>query len=219
MYRLDKDKPLKESVAQSKFFDVVKAVKFCTISFTPDSLLRLKLSLVSLSIYLVHASHIVHRDLKPENFLVDEKANIVKVADFGSAETFDGEDDFLEDTAGTPAFWGPELFFEFEEQLPRGRPADMWALGICVYVVLFGKLPFKSASFPELQASVCNDRIDFASTTMSEAALHLLLGLLDKDPANRLSIDELYEHEWFESERNGGRVRHGSTPNYGTLKS
>jgi [calcium/calmodulin-dependent protein kinase] kinase len=74
----------------------------------------------------------------------------------------------------------------------------MWALGVSIYVVLFGKLPFKSSSFAALQASVCSDRIDYASSTaVSEPALHLLLGLLDKEPSNRLSIEEAFGHDWF----------------------
>lgn len=147
----------------------------------------------------MHSNRVIHRDLKPENFLFHRESGLVKVSDLGSAELFEGDDDVIETTAGTPAFWAPELFAAHEYEPPRGRLTDMWALGVSLFAMLSGRLPFPATSLPKLQEAVCESPAMFDNLLLSEALLHALLGMLDKDAGERLTIEQLLAHPWLTS--------------------
>ncbi len=88
----------------------------------------------------LHDNKVIHRDLKPENLLLSE--GVVKISDFGVSEEFEGEDDSLRRTAGTPAFTAPELITAGQAK-GRGRKADAFAVGVTLYCLCFSKIPFE----------------------------------------------------------------------------
>jgi serine/threonine protein kinase len=88
----------------------------------------------------LHENHVLHRDLKPENLLLCD--GVVKISDFGVSDEFEGEDDSLRRTAGTPAFTAPELITAGQAK-GRGRKADVFAVGVTLYCLCFSKIPFE----------------------------------------------------------------------------
>ncbi|RHY27582.1 hypothetical protein DYB32_006682 [Aphanomyces invadans] len=154
----------------------------------------------------LHTNSICHRDLKPENILVG-KHGVVKIADFGVAHFFDDSTNanapvdnnateatsskgFVTNSAGTYAYMPPESLAPYSAFV-----ADIWALGVTLYALLFGKLPYFSSDVTELF-----DMIQTVPVVVPEAAspeLHeLLLGLLEKDPTKRFKFNQIRVHPW-----------------------
>jgi [calcium/calmodulin-dependent protein kinase] kinase len=90
----------------------------------------------------LHGAAVVHGDMKPDNVLLSG-TGLVKIADFGQAHFFNEGADVFDKTLGTPAFMAPEVR---SGGAYRGKPADMWALGVTLYCFLFADLPFKASS-------------------------------------------------------------------------
>merc|ERR1719510_1466252 len=90
----------------------------------------------------LHYQKIIHRDLKPSNLLRADSGE-VKIADLGVSNEFDGQDALLTNTAGTPAFTAPEsISYKLGDDPYSGRAADIWSLGVTLYTLVFGKVPF-----------------------------------------------------------------------------
>lgn len=100
----------------------------------------------------MHSLGIVHRDLKPKNILLtdDTLANEVKIADFGLAVLLEPKKK-CKNFAGTPNYIAPETLLEF----PSDQAADMWSLGVIVYLLFSGHLPFPEAESIALQKQYC----------------------------------------------------------------
>lgn len=159
----------------------------------------------------LHHQGIIHRDIKPSNLLVG-KNNEVKISDFGVsfASNLDGEhqDDVeLARTAGTPAFLAPELC-AISGKAKVTYKIDIWALGVTLYCLLFGQLPFSAESEFKLFEKINNDEVTFPDVTrwrvaqkLSEkefgAAKDLILRLLDKNPESRIEINQIREHKFL----------------------
>jgi serine/threonine protein kinase len=93
-----------------------------------------------------HENSVVHRDIKPDNLLLQDEGK-VKLCDFGVSRIMKPEVLF-EDAAGTPAFMAPEVL----DKVPHlGWPIDVWSLGVLLYIMLCGKLPFQFFSVDELK--------------------------------------------------------------------
>ena len=126
-----------------------------------------------------HQNKICHRDIKPENILVDGDGN-GKLADFGSAKFFAGEDDMMRGSVGTYHFFAPELCNENIKEY-SGRAADIWALGITLYAMVFNKLPFCSLQDVELLDKIANEEVVLGKRNLSDGLKSLLEGMLTKD--------------------------------------
>merc|ERR1712223_657213 len=97
---------------------------------------------VILGLEYLHYQKIIHRDIKPSNLLRADNGE-VKIADLGVSNEFDGPDAFLTNTAGTPAFTAPECLSIKQGDSPySGKAADIWSLGVTLYCLVFGSLPF-----------------------------------------------------------------------------
>jgi len=92
----------------------------------------------------LHSNNIVHRDIKPGNILVDADDN-VRLCDFGVSQVLNAADDLVRDSAGTPAFLSPE---QCKSQPLRGDMVDLWALGVTLYCMTFGRIPFGEPASP-----------------------------------------------------------------------
>jgi serine/threonine protein kinase len=142
----------------------------------------------------LHAHHIVHRDLKPENLLLTSKL-VVKLGDFGVAEEFQGENDVLKRSAGTPSFTSPEQI-SANCAPSRGRQADMWALGVTLYCLAFSKVPFPGVTVMEVYDRVREGLVEYPDGC-EPSLKDLLSQLMKRDPEKRIDAVAALAHEYF----------------------
>ena len=153
--------------------------------------------LVSAVQYL-HNKNIVHRDLKPENILIDsteDGKDIVKICDFGLA-TFIQSGQLLETVCGTPTYVAPEILTEegYNEK------ADIWAVGVIMYILLCGHPPFHSKVQKMLFQKIKKGEFDFHEKywgCISSSAKDLIRKMLTVDGTQRLSASQVMEHPWI----------------------
>ena len=100
----------------------------------------------------VHAQGIVHRDIKPDNLLLDSN-DVLKIVDFGVSEMFAKDDDRLKSSSGSPAFSSPELLQAGVTNV-SGKAADIWAMGVTLYALIYGYLPFSDHNVLELYENI-----------------------------------------------------------------
>ncbi|XP_025421744.1 serine/threonine-protein kinase SIK3-like isoform X3 [Sipha flava] len=138
-----------------------------------------------------HNNNIVHRDLKAENLLLDANNNI-KLADFGFSNHF-YEGKLLSTWCGSPPYAAPELFQGLEYDGPK---ADIWSLGVVLYVLVCGSLPFDGHTLKVLRANILSGmfRVPYF---MSAACEHLIRHMLVIEPEKRLSLNQIESHKWI----------------------
>ncbi|CAG8495758.1 5480_t:CDS:10 [Gigaspora rosea] len=143
----------------------------------------------------LHENDIVHRDIKPDNLLLSAEG-ILKIVDFGVSETFTQGNDKMKKSAGSPAFMAPELCVANRGEI-SGKAADIWSMGVTLYCLIFGRLPFVKDNVIDLFESIKNDDITIPEGSNPDADLvDLLHKVLEKNPENRIIIAELREHPW-----------------------
>lgn len=137
----------------------------------------------------VHAQGVIHRDIKPDNCLLTED-DTLKLVDFGVSEMFEKSSDMkIAKTAGSPAFMAPELCMVKKEGV-YGKPADIWSMGVTLYCLLFGHVPFQKSNMMELYESIVNDDVPMPDGCSPEAR-DLLSRLLEKNPERRITMPDL----------------------------
>ncbi|KAL7380379.1 hypothetical protein ABVT39_016830 [Epinephelus coioides] len=158
---------MKEKEARSKFRQIVSAVQYC------------------------HQKHIVHRDLKAENLLLDADMNI-KIADFGFSNEFTMGNK-LDTFCGSPPYAAPELF---QGKKYDGPEVDVWSLGVILYTLVSGSLPFDGQNLKELRERVLRGkyRIPFYMSTDCE---NLLKRFLVLNPAKRGTLEQIMKDRWI----------------------
>ncbi|KAJ3161718.1 hypothetical protein HDU86_006488 [Geranomyces michiganensis] len=147
-----------------------------------------------LGIEYLHEHDIAHRDIKPDNMLMSADGTL-KIVDFGVSEIFHGDDDKVKTGAGSPAFSAPEVCVPHHGN-HSARACDVWAMGVTLYCMVFGKLPFAGTSIIDLYDSICNDAPPIPGNP-PELLQKLLLRLLEKDPDKRITMDELRLDPWL----------------------
>ncbi|KAM4590286.1 MAP/microtubule affinity-regulating kinase 4 [Fundulus diaphanus] len=158
---------MKEKEARAKFRQIVSAVHYC------------------------HQKNIVHRDLKAENLLLDADSNI-KIADFGFSNEFT-EGSKLDTFCGSPPYAAPELF---QGKKYDGPEVDIWSLGVILYTLVSGSLPFDGQNLKELRERVLRGkyRVPFYMSTDCEGILRRFLVL---NPAKRCSLEQIMKDKWI----------------------
>ncbi|RUS88221.1 hypothetical protein EGW08_003987, partial [Elysia chlorotica] len=158
---------MNEKEARRKFRQIVSAVSYC------------------------HRRGIVHRDLKAENLLLDANLNI-KIADFGFSNFFTPNLP-LKTWCGSPPYAAPELFEGVEYDAPK---VDVWSLGVVLYVLVCGALPFDGSSLQSLRNRVLAGkyRVPFYMTRDCE---NLISNMLVVDSEKRYSIAQIVQHPWM----------------------
>ncbi|XP_058269147.1 MAP/microtubule affinity-regulating kinase 4 isoform X2 [Hemibagrus wyckioides] len=158
---------MKEKEARSKFRQIVSAVHYC------------------------HQKKIVHRDLKAENLLLDADSNI-KIADFGFSNEFTLGSK-LDTFCGSPPYAAPELF---QGKKYDGPEVDIWSLGVILYTLVSGSLPFDGQNLKELRERVLSGkyRVPFYMSTDCESILRRFLVL---NPAKRCTLEQIMKDKWM----------------------
>ncbi|XP_029302102.1 MAP/microtubule affinity-regulating kinase 4 isoform X1 [Cottoperca gobio] len=158
---------MKEKEARAKFRQIVSAVHYC------------------------HLKNIVHRDLKAENLLLDADSNI-KIADFGFSNEFTAGSK-LDTFCGSPPYAAPELF---QGKKYDGPEVDIWSLGVILYTLVSGSLPFDGQNLKELRERVLRGkyRVPFYMSTDCEGILRRFLVL---NPTKRCSLDQIMKDKWI----------------------
>ncbi|CAL8266695.1 unnamed protein product [Merluccius merluccius] len=150
---------------------------------------------IILGIEYLHYQKIVHRDIKPSNLLLGDDGH-VKIADFGVSNQFEGSDALLSSTAGTPAFMAPETLSDNRQSF-SGKALDVWAMGVTLYCLVFGKCPFIDEYILVLHNKIRSKSVEFPdSPDISEELRALILRMLDKDPDTRITIPEVKLDQW-----------------------
>lgn len=158
---------MKEKEARAKFRQIVSAVQYC------------------------HQKHVIHRDLKAENLLLDADMNI-KIADFGFSNEF-SPGNKLDTFCGSPPYAAPELF---QGKKYDGPEVDVWSLGVILYTLVSGSLPFDGQNLKELRERVLRGkyRIPFYMSTDCE---NLLKKFLVLNPEKRASLEVIMQDKWM----------------------
>ncbi|KAI9277981.1 hypothetical protein BC943DRAFT_298491 [Umbelopsis sp. AD052] len=165
---LTREGRLSEPRARRWFSQLVDAIKYC------------------------HSHRVVHRDLKLENILLDSQWN-VKLCDFGFTRECETKK-MLETFCGSLAYAAPEVI---RRKKYSGPEADIWSLGIVLYTLLTAELPFDDDHEPTMQDKILH--LDYEIPDyLTEESRHLIDGILRLDPNERLSIDCILNHAWFD---------------------
>ncbi|XP_013779509.1 calcium/calmodulin-dependent protein kinase type II alpha chain isoform X6 [Limulus polyphemus] len=150
------------------------------------------------SVHHCHQNSVVHRDLKPENLLLASKAKgaAVKLADFGLAIEVQGDQQAWYGFAGTPGYLSPEVL----KKDPYGKPVDIWACGVILYILLVGYPPFWDEDQHRLYAQIKAGAYDYPSPewdTVTPEAKNLINSMLTVNPAKRITASEALKHPWI----------------------
>lgn len=150
----------------------------------------------------MHQRGIVHRDLKPSNCLINENGSggeiDLKLADFGFA-VMAGSSACLTNFCGTPAYLAPEIVMDQEGY---GKPVDMWAIGVILYILLSGKYPFNETNEVTLNEVICRGVFSFEGPeweSISAGAKDLISKLLVVDQTRRCTVQQALKHFWIKS--------------------
>jgi [calcium/calmodulin-dependent protein kinase] kinase len=148
----------------------------------------------------MHEQGVVHRDLKVENLLVNHDGT-VKIADFGMSHIIrPGENDTLKLGVGSMKYRSPEQFPQGARDY-SGKLADVWTMGVILYCLVDGKLPFApfSDNKKEQRYQIANGILRYPPRIRQDPQLVDLLGkILRKDPAERISVEEIKAHPWLQ---------------------
>lgn len=138
---------------------------------------------------LVHAQGIIHRDLKPDNCLITDD-DVLKIVDFGVSEMFEKDSDMnTAKSAGSPAFMPPELCVARHGQV-SGKAADIWSMGVTLYCLKYGKIPFEKDSMLDLYESIRSDNLELPEE-QDETFKDLMQRILEKNPDKRITMRDL----------------------------
>uniref|UniRef100_A0A673ZX50 non-specific serine/threonine protein kinase n=1 Tax=Salmo trutta TaxID=8032 RepID=A0A673ZX50_SALTR len=173
---------MKEKEARAKFRQIVSAVHYC------------------------HLKNIVHRDLKAENLLLDADSNI-KIADFGFSNEFTMGNK-LDTFCGSPPYAAPELF---QGKKYDGPEVDIWSLGVILYTLVSGSLPFDGQNLKELRERVLRGkyRVPFYMSTDCEGILRRFLVL---NPTKRCTLEQIMNDKWINSGYDGEELKPHTEP-------
>lgn len=157
---------LKEKLARKFFRQVVAAVEYC------------------------HSMRVIHRDIKAENLLLDDQMR-VKLIDFGLSNQY-APGELLKTFCGSPTYTAPELIKRQEYQGPE---VDVWALGVLLYALVCGSLPFDGNSFQELFTKILSAEY-FLPNDLTEDCRDLISSMLVVNPHERITLQGVKEHPW-----------------------
>ncbi|XP_029464728.1 SNF-related serine/threonine-protein kinase-like [Rhinatrema bivittatum] len=163
------DGGLSEAQAKHYFAQIVHAISYC------------------------HKLHVVHRDLKPENVVFFREQGVVKLTDFGFSNRFQ-PGTMLTTSCGSLAYSAPEILLGDEYDAPA---VDIWSLGVILYMLMCGHPPFQEANDSETLTMILDCRYTVPPRMAPECA-DLIARMLQRDPLQRASLEEIESHPWLQ---------------------
>ncbi|KAJ9113209.1 hypothetical protein QFC22_006048 [Naganishia vaughanmartiniae] len=156
---------------------------------------RYYLTQIISAVQYMHRCRVMHRDLKLGNVFLDKRMN-VQVGDFGLAALIEKEGDRRKTVCGTPNYIAPEVLYGKSEG--HSYEVDIWSIGVILYTMLVGKPPFQMKDVKMIYQKIKD--MDYAfppDCRVSEEAKSLVKSILNKDPSQRPSLDDIFAHPWF----------------------
>ena len=157
---------------------------------------------IALGVKYLHKYGIIHRDLKPDNIMLTEASDKgqIKIMDFGLSKIL-GKKEKTVDGFGTLTFVSPEVLI----RKPYNKEIDIWSIGVILYLLLSGDLPFDDEDDDEqkIAKSIVFNEVEFPQKKFgnkSKEVIDLIKGCLTKDPKNRIKVDEILKSEWIQSQ-------------------
>lgn len=163
-----------------------------------EGMARHAFQMMLLAVCHLHSHNIIHRDLKPENLLLSNKedASTLKVCDFGLARELNDEEELIS-RAGTPDYIAPEIV----QSRPLGKPVDMWAAGVILFILLGGYSPFHKREKAIMFLRISTAHYTFHPERwahISDEAKDLIKKLLQVNEDSRLTVQEALDHPWMQ---------------------
>ena len=155
------------------------------------------MSQIASGVKYLHKYGIVHRDLKPDNIMITQQNDygIIKIMDFGLSKIVSTQEKMV-DGYGTLSYVAPEVLL----RTPYNKEVDIWSMGVILYYMLCGHLPFKGNKEVIIAEKIVNDDLEFDEEeweVRSKKVRELISSCLKKEPEERITIDEFINHPWF----------------------
>ena len=155
------------------------------------------MSQIAHGVKYLHKYGIVHRDLKPDNIMITQQNDfgIIKIMDFGLSKIVSTQEKMV-DGYGTLSYVAPEVLL----RTPYNKEVDIWSMGIILYYMLCGHLPFKGNKEKVIAEKIVNDDLEFDEDeweVRSKKVRELIESCLKKEPEERITIDDFLNHPWF----------------------
>ena len=161
------------------------------------------------------SKNIIHRDLKPQNLLLSENKTLI-ITDFGLAKHFKNNE-MLETVCGSPLYLAPEIIAKKNYSIQ----SDLWSVGIILYQMIFGKVPYLSNNIMGLIKQHKNKNLSYQSCyEISIQCINLIKNLLIIDAEKRFNWDNFFNNEWFNTNEvleNQNKLMEISLSNYSTM--
>ena len=155
------------------------------------------MSQIANGVKYLHRYGIVHRDLKPDNIMITQQNDfgMIKIMDFGLSKIVSTQEKMV-DGYGTLSYVAPEVLL----RTPYNKEVDIWSMGVILYYMLCGHLPFKGNKEVIIAEKIVNDDLEFDEEEWeirSKKVRELISSCLKKEPEERITIDEFLNHPWF----------------------
>lgn len=154
----------------------------------------------------IHSKFICHRDLKPENLLMNEQHQI-KIIDFGLSNSFEFNH-LLESSCGSPCYASPEMILGKKYE---GPDIDCWSIGIILYAMVCGFLPFEHNDHEKLYKKILKCQLEFPDS-LSGDCIDLIVKILSTDPKKRFKINSIRNHPFTVKGRTFKLTKNESEP-------
>ena len=155
------------------------------------------MSQIANGVKYLHQYGIVHRDLKPDNIMITQQNDygVIKIMDFGLSKIVSPNERMV-DGYGTLSYVAPEVLL----RTPYNKEVDIWSLGVILFYMLSGRLPFRGRKEQEVAEKIVYEPLEFDEDdweTRSQRVQDLISCCLEKKKENRITIDEFINHPWF----------------------
>jgi serine/threonine protein kinase len=155
------------------------------------------MSQIASGVKYLHRYGIVHRDLKPDNIMITQQNDfgVIKIMDFGLSKIISTQEKMV-DGYGTLSYVAPEVLL----RTPYNKEVDIWSMGVILYYMLCGHLPFKGNKEVIIAEKIVYDDLEFDDDEWeirSKKVRELISSCLKKEPEERITIDEFINHPWF----------------------
>ena len=143
--------------------------------------------------YAIHINGVLHRDFKLDNILLNKAQDQIKICDFGVSKVI-RKGEIIRDQCGTPAYLAPEIVLDGGYE---GYWSDIWSLGVLLYSMACGTVPFKANNISELHKAILIGKYGFPEF-LNEDIKDLIRKMMQSIPKNRISLEDALKHQWFD---------------------